>query len=106
MPAAAVHFRWSPIIAEIYADAPDATSNGTHTTFTTQPVDESSVLEVKMVSGGDNAIWIHPTNQANNLVISERSERTAVASLSVILQVNPLLVSCITLIRTHPFTPR
>ncbi len=46
--------------AEIYADAPDAGTKATHTTFTTQPVNKSTVLEVKMVSGGGNAIWIHP----------------------------------------------
>jgi alpha-glucosidase len=48
--------------AEIYADAPDAATNATHTNFTTQPVDKSTVLQVKMVSGGGNAIWIHPPN--------------------------------------------
>jgi alpha-glucosidase len=47
-------------IAEIYADAPDAAINATHTTFSRQPVDHSTVLDVKMVSGGGNAIWIHP----------------------------------------------
>jgi alpha-glucosidase len=46
--------------AEIYADASDAATDATHTTFATQPVDKSTVLEVKMVSGGGNAIWIHP----------------------------------------------
>ena len=46
--------------AEIYADAPDAGTNATHTSFTTQAVNKSTVLEVKMVSGGGNAIWIHP----------------------------------------------
>lgn len=46
--------------AEIYADAPDAATNATHTAFTTQPVDKNTALEVKMVSGGGNAIWIHP----------------------------------------------
>jgi len=46
--------------AEIYADAPDAGTNATHTTFTTQPVEKTTVLDVKMVSGGGNAIWIHP----------------------------------------------
>ncbi len=45
--------------AEIYADAPDAGTNATHTTFTKQHVDRSTVLDVKMVSGGGNAIWIH-----------------------------------------------
>jgi alpha-glucosidase len=48
--------------AEIYADAPDAATNATHTNFTTQPVDRSTVLQVKMVSGGGNAIRIHPAN--------------------------------------------
>src|SRR4051794_12506192 len=46
--------------AEIYADAPDAGTNATHTTFTKQPVDRSTVLDVKMAPGGGNAIWIHP----------------------------------------------
>lgn len=48
--------------AEIYADAPDAATNPTHTSFTTQPVDKSTVLDVNMVSGGGNAIWIHPAS--------------------------------------------
>ena len=47
-------------VAEIYADAPDADTNATHTTFTKQEVDRSTVLEVKMAPGGGNAIWIHP----------------------------------------------
>jgi alpha-glucosidase len=46
--------------AEIYADAPDAATEATHTTFTRQPVDRNTVLDVHMVSGGGNAIWIHP----------------------------------------------
>lgn len=46
--------------AEIYADAPDAGEDATHTTFTKQPVDRATVLEVKMVTGGGNAVWIHP----------------------------------------------
>ncbi len=46
--------------AEIYADAPDAGVNATHTTFTRQPVDRGTVLDVHMVGGGGNAIWIHP----------------------------------------------
>jgi alpha-glucosidase len=46
--------------AEIYADAPDADTNATHTTFTKQPVDRSTVLDVNMAPGGGNAIWIHP----------------------------------------------
>ncbi|UWZ82317.1 glycoside hydrolase family 97 protein [Occallatibacter riparius] len=48
--------------AEIYADAPDADQNATHTTFSTQPVDKTSILDVKMVSGGGNAIWVHPSS--------------------------------------------
>jgi alpha-glucosidase len=47
-------------VAEIYADAPDAATEATHTTFTKQPVDRGTVLDVEMVSGGGNAIWIHP----------------------------------------------
>jgi len=46
--------------AEIYADAPDAATNATHTTFTTQPVTRSTVLDIKMAPGGGNAIRIHP----------------------------------------------
>jgi alpha-glucosidase len=49
--------------AEIYADAPDAAANATHTAFMTQPVDKGTVLDVHMVSGGGNAIWIHPISQ-------------------------------------------
>jgi alpha-glucosidase len=45
--------------AEIYADAADAGTNATHTDFTKQSVDRSTVLEVKMAPGGGNAIWIH-----------------------------------------------
>ncbi|MGA7340864.1 MAG: glycoside hydrolase family 97 protein [Terracidiphilus sp.] len=46
--------------AEIYADAPDAAEEATHTTLTRQPVDRTTVLDVHMVSGGGNAMWIHP----------------------------------------------
>jgi alpha-glucosidase len=46
-------------VAEIYADAADAGTNATHTQFTKQTVDRNSVLDVKMVSGGGNAVWIH-----------------------------------------------
>ena len=46
--------------AEIYADAPDSAQEATHSTFTTQTVDKNTVLDVHMVSGGGNAIWIHP----------------------------------------------
>jgi alpha-glucosidase len=47
-------------VAEIYADAPDAAGNATHTTFSKRPVDRATVLDIHMVSGGGNAIWIHP----------------------------------------------
>jgi alpha-glucosidase len=47
-------------VAEIYADAPDAGVDATHIAFSKLPVDRSSVLDVHMVSGGGNAIWIHP----------------------------------------------
>jgi alpha-glucosidase len=49
-------------MAEIYADAPDAGENATHTTFTKQLVDRNTVLDVRMVSGGGNAMWIHPSS--------------------------------------------
>jgi alpha-glucosidase len=48
-------------VAEIYADAPDAGTEPTHTSFEQRPVDSSTVLEVHMVSGGGSAIWIHPS---------------------------------------------
>ncbi len=48
--------------AEIYADAPDAAQEATHTTLTKKTVDSNTVLDVHMVSGGGNAIWIHPAN--------------------------------------------
>jgi alpha-glucosidase len=47
-------------VAEIYADAPDAAVEATHTTLSTQPVDRTTVLKVHMAPGGGNAIWIHP----------------------------------------------
>jgi alpha-glucosidase len=50
-------------VAEIYADAPDASVEATHTTLSTQPVDRTTVLNVHMVSGGGNAIRIHPAPQ-------------------------------------------
>jgi alpha-glucosidase len=46
--------------AEIYADAPDAAVEATHTTQSRQTVDRTTVLDVQMVSGGGNAMWIHP----------------------------------------------
>jgi alpha-glucosidase len=50
-------------VAEIYADAPDAADHPTHTVLTKQTVDRTTVLDVHMVSGGGNAIWIHPAQQ-------------------------------------------
>jgi len=47
-------------VAEIYADAPEAATEATHTTLSKVPVNRSTVLDVHMVSGGGNAIWIHP----------------------------------------------
>jgi alpha-glucosidase len=47
-------------VAEMYADAPDAAVEATHTTLSKQTVDRTTVLDVHMVSGGGNAIWIHP----------------------------------------------
>jgi alpha-glucosidase len=47
-------------VAEIYADAPDAAEQPTHTALTKQTVDRTTVLDVHMVSGGGNAMWIHP----------------------------------------------
>ncbi len=47
-------------VAEIYADAPDAAQEPTHTTFTRQPVTKDSTLLVNMASGGGDAVWIHP----------------------------------------------
>ena len=47
-------------VAEIYADAPDAGSNATHISFSKRPVNRTTVLDIHMVSGGGNAIWIHP----------------------------------------------
>ena len=49
--------------AEIYADAADAAVEATHTVLTRQSVDRTTVLDVKMVSGGGNAIWIHPAGK-------------------------------------------
>ena len=49
--------------ADIYADAADAAQEATHTTVSKQAVDRSTVLDVHMVSGGGNAIWIHPAGK-------------------------------------------
>jgi alpha-glucosidase len=46
-------------VAEIYADAPDAGTEATHTVVSREPVDRNTVLKVHMVSGGGNAMWIH-----------------------------------------------
>jgi alpha-glucosidase len=50
-------------VAEIYADAPDAGEEATHTTFSREPVDRTTVLHIHMASGGGNAIWIHPADE-------------------------------------------
>jgi alpha-glucosidase len=47
-------------VAEIYADSPDAAEEPTHTVLTKQTADRTTVLDVHMVSGGGNAMWIHP----------------------------------------------
>lgn len=46
-------------VAETCADAPDAAKEATHTTLSKQTVDRNTVLDVHMVSGGGNAVWIH-----------------------------------------------
>jgi alpha-glucosidase len=46
--------------AEIYADAPDAAENPTHTAISNQTVDRTMVLDVHMAPGGGNAMWVHP----------------------------------------------
>jgi len=46
---------------EMYADAPDAAEEATHTTLTKETVDRTTVLNIHMVPGGGNAIWIHPS---------------------------------------------
>ena len=47
-------------VAEIYSDASDAASHPTHTLIMSRPVDRTTILDIHMVSGGGNAIWIHP----------------------------------------------
>ena len=49
-------------VAEIYSDAPDAATEATHTTYSKQTVNHTTVLDVHLVSGGGNAIRIHPTD--------------------------------------------
>ena len=46
-------------VAEMYADAPDAGKEATHTVISRESVDRNTVLTVHMVSGGGNAMWIH-----------------------------------------------
>ncbi len=48
--------------AEIYEDAPDAGEEATHVSISHQAVDRTTVLHVHMVSGGGNAMWIHPAD--------------------------------------------
>lgn len=50
-------------VVEIYADAPDAAEVATHTTLARQTVDRNTALHVHMVSGGGNAMWIHPAGE-------------------------------------------
>jgi alpha-glucosidase len=50
-------------VAETYADASDAAKEATHTTLSKQTVDGTTVLDVHMVSGGGNAVWIHPATK-------------------------------------------
>ncbi len=47
-------------VTEIYSDASDAATHPTHTLITSRPVDRTTILDIHMVSGGGNAIWIHP----------------------------------------------
>jgi len=47
-------------VAEIYGDAADSAQEATHSIYSKQAVDKTTVLNVHMVSGGGNAIWIHP----------------------------------------------
>jgi alpha-glucosidase len=49
-------------VAEIYADAPDSAQEATHSIYSRQPVTRSTVLDIHLVSGGGNAIWIHPAS--------------------------------------------
>jgi alpha-glucosidase len=46
-------------VADIYADAPDAGTDATHTAISRETVDRTTVLKVHMASGGGNAMWIH-----------------------------------------------
>jgi alpha-glucosidase len=48
--------------AEIYADAPDADKEPTHTVITKKTVDKTTILNIQMAPGGGSAIWIHPAH--------------------------------------------
>lgn len=48
--------------AEIYADAPDADREATHTTISKRTLTRDTVLYVHMAPGGGNAVWIHPAD--------------------------------------------
>jgi alpha-glucosidase len=48
--------------ADIYADAPDAGDRPKHTTITQQGVTASTVLRLKLASGGGAAIRFHPAD--------------------------------------------
>ena len=54
-------------VAEIYADAPDAATNATHTPSPNGRWTGATVLDIHMVSGGGNAIWIHPAGLIEGL---------------------------------------
>jgi len=47
--------------AQIYSDAPDASTNPKHVTISKQQVDRQAVLKVKLAPGGGNAIRIYPS---------------------------------------------
>ena len=47
-------------VAEIYADAPDAADEADAHGADTAGGGPTTVLDVHMVSGGGNAMWIHP----------------------------------------------
>jgi len=47
-------------VAEMYADALDASREPTHTAFSKRAVNQKSLLDIHIASGGGNVIWIHP----------------------------------------------
>ena len=47
-------------VADIYSDAPDAADHPTHTVLETKKVNRTMRLKAKLVSGGGQAIRIHP----------------------------------------------